>query len=420
MAELVSGTTIQKKLKFLEKSQYWSREQIEEYQDKKLREIIKYSYENVPYYTKLFDKLGLKPYDITTKNDLKKLPVLTKKIIRDNYKDLLIAGYEKRSYGSKTSGSTGDPIEFRLTKEDFSWIWAAHLRAWHWAGYSLGDKHLRVSQGPRKNLSRNIQNMLMRCVFYSPGNMDTDKIKEFIVYIQELKPLMVYTYASTAQTVGEYVLKNKIFVHIPIIITTADNLVLEKRKNIEMAFNTKVYDDYGCGGEGLKVASQCEEYNYHVSDELMIAEYVKGEITITSFSNHAMPLIRYQPGDLVTSLKGECKCGKTLSMIKSVNGRATDYVITKSGAKMFMQFFGCNLLNYVDGVQYFKIIQKKIDEIDMLLVVGDDYNKKSAEAHIRKTVSERSKAALKVNFIYVDKIPPEKSGKVKIIDNRLI
>ena len=78
------------------------------------------------------------------------------------------------------------------------------------------------------------------------------------------------------------------------------------------------------------------------------------------------------------------------------------------------------MLNYVDGVQYFKIIQKKIDEIDMLLVVGDEYNKKSAEAHIRKTVADRSKAALKINFIYVDKIPPEKNGKVKIIDNRVI
>ena len=248
LAELYNGTTIQKKLKFLLNSQYWPREQIEDYQDKKLREIIKYAYENIPYYTKLFDKLGLKPSDIQTAKDLKKLPVLTKKIIRDNYNDLIIADHEKKSYGSKTSGSTGDPVEFRLTKEDFSWFWAAHLRAWYWTGYSLGDKHLRVSQGPRKNLSRNIQNTLMRCVFYSPGNMDTDKIKEFISYVQEFKPLMVYTYASTAQTVGEYVLKNEININIPIIVTTADNLIPKNRKIIEMAFNTKVYDDYGCGG----------------------------------------------------------------------------------------------------------------------------------------------------------------------------
>ena len=419
IAELASGTTIQKKLKFLLKSQYWSRKKIEEYQNKRLKELMEHAYTNVPYYTRLFDKLGLKPSDIKTKKDLKKLPVLTKEIIRDNYNDLLVADYKKRSYGSKTSGSTGTPIEFRLTKEDFSWFWAAHLRAWQWAGYDLGDKHIRVIQRPRDKLFKNIQDRLMRCRFFSPGSMDETKINEFIQKINEFDPKMIYVYASTASVVGEYLLTKRMSLNIPITITTADNLTPKNKKIIEMAFNTKVYDDYGCGGEGLKVASQCAKGHYHVTDESMILEYMKNEMTITSLNNYAMPLIRYQPGDIVTPSSGMCKCGRKLSMIKSVDGRSSDYILTYSGEKLFAQFFGRNLMYHIPTINQYKIIQKKIDEIEIIMVVDKKHNRKDAENKIAEYISTHTTVKFRIFFKYVDSIYPDKNGKIRIIENRI-
>jgi len=81
--------------KFLQESQWWDREKLEEYQMQQLENLLKHAYENVPYYRKVFDKRGLKPKDIQNINDLKKLPYLTKEIIRENLQDFIAQNYPK-------------------------------------------------------------------------------------------------------------------------------------------------------------------------------------------------------------------------------------------------------------------------------------------------------------------------------------
>ena len=90
---LSSYGVFRKTCKFLKKSQWWSKEQLGEYQLQQLSKLLHYAYENVPYYSKVFDESGLKPKDIQDFNDLQKLPFLTKDIIRKNLKDLKAKNY---------------------------------------------------------------------------------------------------------------------------------------------------------------------------------------------------------------------------------------------------------------------------------------------------------------------------------------
>lgn len=92
LSDIALGQSIKRHLDFLQKSQWWSEGDLKEYQNEKLRSLIKHAYENVPYYNDLFRKLRLKPNDIKDTNDLLKLPILTKEDIRENFKNGKIIG----------------------------------------------------------------------------------------------------------------------------------------------------------------------------------------------------------------------------------------------------------------------------------------------------------------------------------------
>ena len=128
-------------LKLLDKTQWWTTQDIQTFQHKRLRLLLEHAYQHVPYYHNIFSTRGLKPQDIKTMNDLRKLPILTKKDIRDHYTDLTTTIYRHTQFiPSQTSGSTGMPLRFFVDKQWLAWNMAVAYREWHWAGYTIGDK----------------------------------------------------------------------------------------------------------------------------------------------------------------------------------------------------------------------------------------------------------------------------------------
>lgn len=410
VAEIFSGTSIQTKLKFLMKSQYWTRKKIEQYQNMRLQELIKHAYENVPYYRRLFNKLRLHPSDIKTKRDLTKLPLLTKQIIKENSEDLRAKNYIHKSYETFTSGSTGTPMKFYQTKEDFSWIWAAHFRSWSWVGYSLGDKFVKISLNTRIKISKRIQDWMMRTYYIYALKMDNKTIRKYLDGIFKFKPKFIFGYSSSLGIIADYMKKNNIRYDAAAVITTGDNLLFTKKRLIQDVFSCKVYDNYGCGGEGLNISSQCSQGHYHVNDELLVMDNANGEIIVTSLNNYAIPLIRYTPDDMINPNKVNCKI--QLSTIASVSGRSKDVVVTPNG-NLVVHFFTV-LFEYIKGIEQFKVIQKNKSGILIQIVKNKDFKDE------RRIIKEIKKAAgKKFNVIlhYVPIIHQEHNGKIKIIEN---
>ena len=141
--EHILTRNIQKYYHELIKSQWLPPEKITELQNKKLRSLIRHAYEKIPYYHREFKKRNIFPDDIRTINDLKKLPYLTKDIIRENFSDLFDRNLiGKNTRLNQTSGSTGEPMRYYLTLDGLSISWAAGYRGWNWGGYELGDKRV--------------------------------------------------------------------------------------------------------------------------------------------------------------------------------------------------------------------------------------------------------------------------------------
>ena len=107
------GRLFRETYSFLQESQWWSKNRLEQYQLQQLDKLLCHAYENVPYYRKIFDEQGIKPKDIHNLNDLKKIPLLTKHILKTETNQFVARNYKKAQLlQARTSGSTGSPLNF--------------------------------------------------------------------------------------------------------------------------------------------------------------------------------------------------------------------------------------------------------------------------------------------------------------------
>ncbi len=124
---------------FYQKSQHWNRQQVLDYQNAKLKEIVTYAGKYVPYYRKLFREIGLDTSTFRGIEDLQKIPLLDKETLRTRQKEFIAdTVHELDAQVEKTSGSTGTPLTLMIDKHSRANKYAAYARAYRWAGYRPG------------------------------------------------------------------------------------------------------------------------------------------------------------------------------------------------------------------------------------------------------------------------------------------
>jgi len=412
--------------KKLRKSQYWKREDIEKDQKLKLRNIVKHSYENVPYYHDVFKSLGLKPDNIQGSADLRKLPLLTKDIIRNTLDELTSSIQYEDSVNMRTGGSTGTPMKFIVNRSMQVHGQAANLRGFEWCGYEFGDKcaylwgssfDMSKTKSARGKITNIFHNRLMLNAF----DLSDEKMKIYATEIKKFKPKVLRGYASALHTFSNFVQNNNIQGIKPLaIVTTAENLFDFQRRNIEETFNCKIFDAYGSRETSL-IAHECEARDgYHISDENSIVEFLdknnepvapgeSGRIVITDLHNMVMPWIRYEIGDMGTPTDEKCSCGRTLSMMKSIDGRVHDMFITPDGRRIPGEFFP-HLFKDVDGITEYRLTQKSREKIVVEIVKSKKFKDADVQ-YLLKHMKEYLGEKVEFEFVYLDRIEWPESGK---------
>ncbi|MBE9595135.1 MAG: phenylacetate--CoA ligase family protein, partial [Proteobacteria bacterium] len=248
-------------------NQWQSYEELKEEQEKQLSVMIDFAYKNVPYYHKLLDDLKLSPDDIKKVEDLEKLPILTKDIIKQNWEDFKPVNLNKmRYYEAATGGSTGTPLKYRLYKFDRFLGGALLYRGWGYGGYALGDKmvflagtSLDVGTKPyiikiMHEISRNLKKL-------SAFDMGERELQEYVNTINSFKPKFIRGYASSIYFFSKWIEENNLEIHQPLaVFTTAEKLYPNMREKIGDVFNCDVYDGYGLGDGGV-TAWECPEHS---------------------------------------------------------------------------------------------------------------------------------------------------------------
>ena len=380
-SDKVSNKNIASSLKFLLESEKWSLIEIENFQNRKLEQLIAHSYKNVPYYNELFKKLNLLPSDIKTKEDLHKLPILSKKTIKENIANgkLLTSNLNKNRFlKNSSSGSTGEPLQFFVTPQSYSMNIAANLRGWYNMGYRMGDRYIKLSVNPRSSKVKRLQDIVNNCLYFSSKGIDNADIIRFLELIRKEKPKFLRGYPSTLSVIANYIIKNNIEIKGVLAINTTGEILFEEMKtSMEKAFCTKVFDSYS--GEGGATMFQNADGIYNIAHEYAITELVDssgdivnvgvGEVITTDLWNYANPFIRYAVND---SIEVHNTDNNKAIRAKRILGRNVDMLKTPKGKILIVHFF-TGYFEWISSVDQFQIRQDSPADFVLSIVVNDKF-----------------------------------------------
>lgn len=412
----------------LERSQWFSRDELRALQDERLAPLIEHAYENVPFYRGLMDSLHLKPGDITTASDLSKLPILERQDVIGNREDLVSKTVNtRRLRKATTSGTTGSPLSVYWDRNVSVMNNACNHRTKRWAGFEFGSPYatmmgrvvvpLRQRHPPFWRFNRSWNQLLLSPIHLGPDNLPhyVRKLREAGIEALEAYPSSSYVLAKYLESVDDYL-------KLRVVFSSSEPLLPTQREVIEERFQCRVFDAYS-QTERVMYSSECERHaGHHVFDEYGILELVDrdgrpvepgtmGQVVATGLHNYAMPLIRYAVGDTATLNPASCPCGRSLQLLDGVTTKAEDIVVTPDG-RMLPPYLLTYPFKSVHAVAKSQILQHRPDEITVKLVKRNGYRDEH-EGVLRRGLAERLGPDVTIAFEYVDDIPLSGRGKYR-------
>jgi phenylacetate-CoA ligase len=404
----------------LKRNQWLNRDQLRELQDRGLRAIVKHAYDNVEFYHRRFDSLGIKPGDIRSVDDLSKLPLTTRQDVRQNFPEKIVAkGTDLAScYKKKTSGTTSIPVELVFNRDDEAFRLALFYRALSECGYRVTDKLLTVYHVDDEK-KRRFQGLgLLRQKNIYP----TTPIENYLETVRNYRPDVIYSYVTVLHMLAQKIRRERVNEVRPrLVFTHAEELDSRARSTIEDVFQTEVFNTYG-STEFIRLGWECTCHaGYHLDADAFIIEFLKdgenvspgesGQIVVTALHSYAMPLIRYPVGDFGVPSDEICPCGRGLPIMKSVDGRMDDILTSPTGQSVSpMSLIGV-MEDEID-LYDFRMVQEASDVL-RVEVSEEESVSEGESARIIDRIHRLYNGEMKAYIAKVDHIPLEKSGKLK-------
>lgn len=411
----------------LEKTQYYSRQQLEEIQWQRLQNIWKFVWKHNDFYKKRFTETGLTEQSLKSPADITKLPLLTKKYIRINTASMISDGFcKEKLLHFKTGGSTGKALDLYMTEECSELRNACARRHDRWTGWEPGEA-IGAAWGnpklPKAVKEKLIDTLVQPYIYLDTMAVSGASVQEFAHAWSQVQPTLLYGHAHSLFVLAQYIKKLGCEEIQPKgILSTSMMLLSHERALIEKVFACKVTDRYGCEELSL-IGSECKQHDgMHMNIEHLVIEFIKddgtiaqpgepGNIVVTDLMNFAMPFVRYKVEDVGMPMDKMCSCGRGLPLMDKVEGRVADFLVKKDGTRVAGISLIENTLTKVPGIDQMQIIQNSFDDIELNIVPGEGFTLAIGE--------ELTKYFMKIfpgtNVLLrrVEQILPEPSGKYR-------
>jgi len=412
----------------LEKSQWWSTEQLSEQQLKQLAHLLRHAEKMVPYYEQRFGALGIRAESITSFDDFRRLPILKREDIQTAATQLharqLPQGHG-RPIEHHTSGSTGRPITAVGTE----------LTQFFWNAFTLREHlwHRRDFRGKLASIRTTVKDVSTpgwgpaTDVAYKTGpcvmlNIRHD-INEQLEWLQKENPEYVLSHPSNLLAMARLSLASGIRLpNLKCIRTFGEPVTPEMRAACKEAWGVPVTDVYSSEELGY-IALQCPEHeHYHIQSESLLVEILDrnnqpckpgeiGRVVITTLHNFAMPLIRYEIMDYA-EVGEPCPCGRGLPVIKRIMGRQRNLVTLPDGTRHWPSF-PAESWSSIAPIRQIQLVQRDMESIEARLVADRPLNTKETGELIavlqrdlgypfRITLQYMQKIERNANFKYED------------------
>lgn len=414
-------------------------------QSYRLIKTVRHVYENVPFYRDQFDKLGLKPEDIRSVDDLSKLPFTYKQDLRDNYPYGLFAVPQDQVVRiHASSGTTGKQTVVGYTQNDLD-VWAEiTARALVAAGGSKNDfVHISYGYGlftGGLGLHQGATALGASVIPVSTGNT-----KRQIQIMQDFGSDILCCTPSYALYMGETVREMGIdpkTLKLRAGVFGAEPWTEHMRQEIERMLAIKAYDIYGLSEiMGPGVSYECSEQSgMHINEDHFIAEIIDpdtgevlpegtmGELVFTCITKEALPLIRYRTRDIAMLTREPCSCGRTFIKMTKPAGRTDDMLIIR-GVNVFPSQVESVLLQFSGTTPNYQLIVDRVGALDTLEVqVEMDENMtfdavrliEKREKEIRGALESTLGIAAVVHLVSPKTIARSEGKAKRVIDKRCL
>lgn len=417
-------TGLTQTLNALEESQWMTAKEIEDLQWTRFVSTLKQAYTHSPYYRRVMQKRGLSPSSFNSFEDLERLPVLTRKDLQEHVEEMVCTNIPRASrVRAATGGSTGQPTPFYQDADFINSYRAAAVRCSRWVGWDVGKSWARI-WGANSDVSAYddfVQRLGLRLtnrMIIPAWELNEESLPTFAESLQRFEPCMVEGYTTPLHVFARYLLSHSITGIRPTgIVSSAETLFAHQRKDMEAAFQSKVFDRYGTREVGA-IAHECPQGGMHLQAEHLRLEFARdgrlvdpgepGQILVTTLTNYAMPLIRYDIGDVAAAMPQACPCGRGLPLMKHLEGRVQDLIVLPGGHYLPGEFFP-HLLKDFD-VREFQVRQTKIDELVLLLVKGHTLTEADI-ARLKNCVVNQVGQGMRLSVQIVDRIDRTQTGK---------
>jgi len=421
----------------LAKTEWLSREELEAYQDAKLRAIVADAYENVPFYRRRFDENGLKPGDIRGRADLHKIPLLTRTDVRRHFDDLRSRAVSRGTLRTgHTSGTTGTPLTVGYDRDTVWMTYAVFDRHYRWAGCRFGRRGDRVAVA-RGNVIVPLEqkkppfwrvNGLQNQLLLSSFHLSRSNLPSYFEALRRFRPTVMDGYPSTLYVLAKYLANQGETFPVKAAVTSSETLYDFQRALIEERFACPVFDYYALA-ERVVFSSECDRHQgHHIAMEYGLAEVIDsddqpaargsvGRLVGTSLVNTAMPLIRYVTNDTTSLRPHSCACGRGLELMDDVTTKAED-VLTLSDGRLISPSVLTHPFKPLDCIDGSQIVQTGPAELTVRIIPGAEY-KSSLTQHLVDELKARLGSDVRIKVEFVKELEVSANGKFKWVISKV-
>jgi phenylacetate-CoA ligase len=382
---------------------------------KRLKELLNHTTQYVPFYT-----------SYRNWNSLYDFPIINKKILKNNFNDFLSSAYKINSLNTgQTSGSYGTPFNFYFTNQKKARKTAEIIHYNNKAGFKLGMNHAHIALRSKSPFELLLQNQII----IKPVGMGYEWSEHVWNIFKKKNLKVIIGYTSALLMLAEWLqTREKPDPYRPkIVIAIAEPLGLERRLYLEEQFGSTVISRYACTEAGLIAQERIDDRRFYVNNATHIFEVVAlddekpvlpgetGRLLITDLYSHAMPLIRYDIGDIVT-LSADPLNEHRVTVLDSVEGRSVELITSADGKKISPIVIDDVFDGLVD-INRFQFIQKNKNSFVVRLIAKPTQDR---DACIVTRLYSILGESVEIKFEYVDDLPTLPSGKRPYVINEML
>jgi phenylacetate-CoA ligase len=450
---LFNRRNIMHQFRHLRASEWYEAEQLRDLQLYKLRQLISYAYEQVPFYAKRFKAIGLEPEDVISLEVLNKVPPLTRQEVIDHRHEMvdrafkgsaesadrsksapgepiLFAPFRRHKLVRNTSsGSTGAPTVFYEDGSLTALNWALELRLKNWFNIRPGSREARMVRLSSDYMPTSrvlgLRNRLWNQLIIPGVNLTDDHYANSVDRIEKFRPKVLWGFTSALAGLADYLQRKGISPSswgVQLITGWAAPVYDHERRILQEVFSCPVSNIYSAREVG-HIAGQCPHGEFHINQEHSLVERDDaggGELLVTSLDLSPMPFIRYRMGDIGRTTDSTCECGRKLQVLRDFLGRTGEVYRTRDGRMIAPNFWCRTFMNVKlsEAVKRFQVVYVRDDFMRIRIVKSPSYTQ-SIEQLLRDHLEKNFSRDMQIEFAYVAEIKPEVSGKYAMVVNEI-